>query len=236
MVVEATNEAGMAHVATLTLTTQIKELQQKVDTVEAETISTMANKTKNKVARAFERVDRADCVLQRQVTRLQRFVKALHTFSGVAPKAAPIIQATVRGCAQRRRNADVARAGSLLTAAVRGHFCRQTMKSPTLWQFRVSQYSALCHDFWITQHPSYLHGYDMRWRRLRREDPTAVVDQRRQEINRLNIRCKCDDCADDHLCYNQPLPSWWVRWSTELRDFFNPNFTMWCAVCRIRLQ
>ena len=60
MVAEATNEAGMARIATLTLTTQIKELQQKVDTVEAETISTMANKTKNKVARAFERVERVD--------------------------------------------------------------------------------------------------------------------------------------------------------------------------------
>jgi hypothetical protein len=65
MATAATDEAGMAREATLTLTTQIKALQQKVDTVEAATISTMAkvdkclgstsddlNKTKNMVTEA----------------------------------------------------------------------------------------------------------------------------------------------------------------------------------------
>ena len=121
---------------------QIAELEQKVNKMEAKTTSTKIkvdecsisniidlNKMKNMATEALDKAEKADGMLQLQIAELQQKVDAmdlhkkievLQHYTGLAPAASTII-AVIRGHSHRQRTV---KAASILTAAIRGYYCR----------------------------------------------------------------------------------------------------------------
>ena len=211
---EATREATRARKTDSILLRHFAELQKKVDTVEAKTTSIMAMAEKCSSSTSID-LDETK-IMAMAVTKvsgeLQKKIEILQHHTGMGP-AASTINAVLRGYHYRRHehrqryNADMIRVSSIITAAMRGCFCRRRVVRSTLMQMET---------YWVTKTYWVQQG---RWRWLKTRCKC--------------LRCARDYLS--RIAYHSPLPNW-EKARFSLRHFLNPGCTRTCTECGIILQ